>query len=632
MITWWLFCLVTCFPVRYDESAKLNCKRTRLDALPSTTSSYDLVIIGAGAAGLFASGAAQLLGQRTALIERGPRTGGDCSNSACVPSKALRSAAASSNHGVSLSEARQYVADTVHLVRQREDPDAIQERNKNLDVLMVDSCRFISSSLLQVRLRNATSNETLLVEGKKFILATGASPVVPKDLQQAADQAGIPVLTYKSFLTPEGDPRIWNLDQTAANNDNNAGITQQKRIVVVGGGATACEIGQSLARLCRNSTQVVLVAPEILPTEDVRLRDAALRLLENCGIRYRRSRLHDIRQDRSLVLDDNDTIPDVDAILLCIGRSPTYNLEKLDLSRAGIAWTSKGVSVFPGSLRSTTNPRVYAVGDCSDAVPARFRTSTLAAWTAFHAVRNAILPRMLWFGSRSVHPCVPRVVYTDPELACVGLTLGECTKKYGAKGFHSLCVPEIGSDRADMERSNRDTSVTFVELRAEPITSRILGASACGPAAAEIANTIGMAIINHLTVGSMARSLYSYPSYGYLMHRVALSMYLSDACGLLEVCGPLPGLLSGVVRNLLSFTMTLRRTISRIFRGILSRRKRSWETQGVCKSLCIPASVDTPNRIVSYADLKDNYTLLEAVSYYPPVGFEDFIEWAGKQG
>ena len=284
--------------------------------------------------------------------------------------------------------------------------------------------------------------------------------------------------------------------------------------------------------------------------------------------------------------------------------------------------------MFPGSLRSTTNRRVFAVGDCADAVPLRSRTATQAAWTAFHGVRNAILPKFLWFGSPSVHPCVPRVVYTDPELACVGLTRCECVERYGDDGFLSLFVPEIGSDRADIERSNRDTSITFFELRAEQVTGRILGASACGPAAAELANTIGMAIINRLSVGNIARSLYSYPSYGYLMHRVALSVYLSDVYGLMEVCGPLTGILSKVMRRFLGLVTRLRRAMSRVFMSKQRRLRRTHEAIGASTAVCLPDSVDTPSRLVSYSDLKANSTLLEAVSGCQPLDFESFIKWA----
>ena len=589
---------------------------------------YDVVIIGAGAGGLFASGAAQLFGKRTALIDMGQYLGGDCTNATCVPSKALRAASRQRTSGT-LEQARAYVSETVDLVRKREDPDKIPKTNNNVDVLVVDSCRFVSPTKVQVRLRNRTDDTTdhvyedteLRIKGDKFILATGASPVVPEHLEQQAKRAGIPFLTYRTLLASEGSAQtLWNMDV--------------RKLVIVGGGATACELGQSLARLSGNQTLVYLVAPEILPQEDVRLRDAACRILESEAIIYHRARLQDIRDDKALELDNGNVIENVDAVLLCIGRSPTPNLAMLDLDQAQVAWTKAGVTVCGRSLRSTTNDRVYAVGDCSDAVPLRFRTATQAAWTAFHAVRNALLPKLVCWGSPSVHPCVPRVIYTVPELACVGLTQAECVEKYGVNGFQSMYVPELGTDRADMERANRDTSVTFVELRAERGTGRLLGASFCSPAAAELANNVGMAITNGMTTATMARSIFSYPSYGYLMHRVALAMVLSETSGVLQTLGPLPGLFAKLFGQIKNRMRIIRSWIQKLFGGKAGARKRRWEVEGVRQAVPLPLAVGlgAHRRLVSFMDLQANATLREmATKLSNHTHLQNYQDWSRRQ-
>lgn len=134
-----------------------------------------------------------------------------------------------------------------------------------------------------------------------------------------------------------------------------------------------------------------------------------------------------------------------------------------------------------------------------------------------------------WVVKLSIHargdpldPCVPAVIYTDPELASVGLSYAACVQKYGKDGFDCLNAPEEGTDRTDMERLER-LPVGFVELRATKIGGKVLGMTACSAAAAELGNEGGLVITSGLTVRDMACAIHSYPSYGYLLHRIALS-------------------------------------------------------------------------------------------------------------
>jgi hypothetical protein len=281
------------------------------------------------------------------------------------------------------------------------------------------------------------------------------------------------------------------------------------------------------------------------------------------------------------------------------------------------------VLVSSSSLQSITARHVYAAGDCSSAVTDRSRTASHAAWSGFHAVRNTAVPWILRVGSRSVHPCVPRVIYTDPELACVGFTKSECIARYGKDGFNSLYVAEEGSDRADMERRERDTDATFVELRAAR-NGRILGCTACGPAAAELANSMGMAITNRLTVRDVAQSIHSYPSHGYLLHRIALSMALSDVQGLLSTCGPL----GETVGSLVGFVGSAPGLVRSVVRLPMQRRKmkerREWEALGSSRAFYLlhdasanGATTTIPGdeymHAISFLDVFSNATLRDAV-------------------
>ena len=565
---------------------------TSLPAFPRKSYDYDLIVIGAGASGLFAAGTASSVGFKTLLIERAHNNtrpagseeavefhvGGDCTNAACVPSKAVRSIAkmaaasrklGSGNEGLRrnnkgsrwLRLARQHSNEAVGKVRNREDPSRISA-GPSLDLEFVRDCHFVSGHEMKLQCydnstwlleENAAANnvkdmsiQTRTVSSKKILIATGASPAVPETLSRAAIDAGVPYYTYRSLLRPNSLESLFS-----APSDGDESKTPQN-IVLVGGGATACELGQAISRLGGNDLNVSIVAPALMPTEDVTLQYAATKVLENDGCNiHLGSRAVDVVSDGnsgigpSLLLNDNTTMP-VDCLIFCMGRTPESSLSSLQLNKAGVAWTpDRGVTVN-SYLRSKTARHIYASGDCASAVPYRDRRAIHAGWTGFNAVRNALLP---WFlRSRAIHEAVPRVIYTDPEIASAGMSDEECIRKYGADGYDSLFVKEKGSDRADVDNTERMTASNFVELRTEKISGRILGVSACSPAAAEIINEVCLALVNRLTVRDMARTLHSYPSHGYLLYRISMALATQSISGLLAGCGVVGRILSAKIR------------------------------------------------------------------------------------
>ena len=471
--------------------------------------------------------------------------GGDCTNAACVPSKAVRSIAsiaATTNRTSRTSRtsnwmmlARQQSAYAVDQVRSREDVARLANVS-SLDLEFVQDCHFESDGRLKILcydnstwLREGTSStgdgpsvQERTISSKRFIIATGAGPRIPDDLRRAAERCGLPYHTYRSILRPggEGDELIGS----------------HADIVVIGGGATACELGQSLCRLGRaTNTSVSIVAPELLPDEDKVLREAAHLLLKNDGcnlhLGVRATNVTEVGSDgaRHLILSDNTRIR-VDCVVFCTGRSPESSLASLELQNVGVEWWSeRGVKV--DSYLKTTARHVYAVGDCASAVHPRDRCAAHAGWTGFKAVGNAMLP---WFlRAPATHPFVPRVIYTVPELAAAGMTAKECVNEYGKGGYDVISVRENGTDRADMDSTERFVEANFIELRAEKISGRILGATACGPAAAETINEVCLALTNQLS----ARTLHSYPSHSYLMWRCATALATKDVAGLLSACG-----------------------------------------------------------------------------------------------
>jgi pyruvate/2-oxoglutarate dehydrogenase complex dihydrolipoamide dehydrogenase (E3) component len=363
---------------------------------------YDLVIVGAGASGLFASGVASSLGKRVLLLDTLQHLGGDCTNAACVPSKAVRSVARSlkrmtnDRHNDGLQLARQHAIDTVNAVRRREDPDAMKDY-KNMNLIFCKHCRFVSSQEMEIHPYNETIPRK--IRSKTFLIATGASPIEPDVIMEQAKIASLPIYSYRTILPPEVDrPSIWDLL-----NDTNKTLD----IVIAGGGPTACELGQTLARLGGTACNVTIVAPGMLQAEDINLQRAAMQLLRDDNVSLCLGRkMKEVTLDRLIMLDDGSTLR-ADALILCLGRSPS--VRNLGLDTAQVDWTPKdGILVHQRTLRSVSNPNVFACGDCCSAVMGNRRNAAHAAWTGYHAARNIAVPWILRVGATSVHANVDK--------------------------------------------------------------------------------------------------------------------------------------------------------------------------------------------------------------------------------
>ncbi len=639
---------------------------------------------------MFASGASTLLQAKTLLLDLGTagttmtnstidnvisdNIGGDCTNAACVPSKAIRSIArmaaaerrelstASSSSKNWLSRAREHETLTVNKVRERESPLDIVQRNKLLDVAIISNGYFVKSHEMNLEIQHFYStrnnmmkpNETkhdglsrsrIRVRSKKFLIATGASPIIPKKFQQEAQNADLPIYTYQTFLRPTDfleSSNIWRfLDETMNKTSTTiASDIGKKKIVVVGGGATACELSQSIARLGWKTNnaiiQVHLVAPELLKGEDVTLQHAAFQLLSaECNIQfYLGQRLEQILSDKSVELSNGSQILDVDAILLCLGRQPS--LESLCLENANIAWNAThGLLVNPKTLQSISAPHVFACGDCASTVASKPLTRTAAhgAWTGYHAASNALLPKLLTWGAKTVHSTVPRVVYTDPELVSVGMSLRDCIDRYGLDGFVRLLVGEKGTDRSDIEAEERPFTnhIGFVEIRVTKVDGRVLGFTGCGPAASELANEMSVIVENRLSVRHVAKALHSYPSYGYLLHRVALALAFSNTWGLLEACGPVGGIVAHpgrLITKTVQFVTRKSYHISKRKRQYYRNMKR-WHSEGSCKGLIMKLPPDKQSKDSNSS--KSNIKIISFLEIYE--NKEDFItEWTNQFG
>ncbi|HEY5996793.1 MAG TPA: mercuric reductase [Candidatus Deferrimicrobiaceae bacterium] len=454
---------------------------------PEPAGRYNLVVIGAGTAGLVAAAGAAGLGARVALVER-HLLGGDCLNVGCVPSKgviraarALSDARGGGEFGVSGGEGLgfDFAAAMARMRRLRASISRHDSARRFRDELGVDV--FIGQGVF-------TAPDRVEVEGKtlrfaKAAVCTGARAAAPR----------IPGLEEAGYLTNE---TVFALTELPP------------RLAVIGAGPVGCELAQSFARF---GSRVTLIQHrgQILGRED---RDAA-ELLQAVLIREG----IDLRlgfETRSVGLRGNEKVLRLerggetvevaaDAILIGIGRAP--NLEGLGLEKGGIDCDKDGVKVTD-SLR-TSNPRVYAAGDiCS---PFKF---THAA----DAMARILIANALFMGRRKRSALtIPWCTYTDPEIARVGMSERDARGK-GIE-IDTLTVALDGVDRAILDGETEG----FARVHLRKGTDRILGATLVARHAGEMINELTLAMSGGLGLSSIGKTIHPYPTQAEAIKRLA---------------------------------------------------------------------------------------------------------------
>ena len=446
---------------------------------PTPDGRYNLVVLGAGTAGLVAAAGAAGIGAKVALVER-QLMGGDCLNVGCVPSKAIiRSAHAA--HDVRTAE-RFGIRVTGSV---KVDFQAVMERMRRIrtGISPNDSAlRFSEHYGIDVYFGTArfTGLDTVDVSGTtirfaKAVIATGARAVVPP----------IPGLEEAGFLT---NHNVFNLTE------------QPRRLAVVGGGPIGSELAQTFARLGTEVT-IIEMADQFLQRED---RDAAEILqtsLQRDGVAVRLStRLEKVETSpdgKVLFLDTpgGEQQVTVDEILVGVGRTP--NVEGLDLEMAGIEYDRSGVRV--NDFLQTTNKRIYASGDIC--LPFKF-THTADA-TSRAVIQNALFPGPRKRISRLV---VPWCTYTDPEIAHVGLYPHQAKQR--DIEIDTWEVPMGDVDRAIAEGDEEG----FLKVHCKRGTDTILGATIVARHAGEMISEITTAMAAGMGLGGFSGVIHPYPT------------------------------------------------------------------------------------------------------------------------
>ncbi len=444
---------------------------------PEPAARYNLVVIGAGTAGLICAAGAAGLGARVALIER-ELMGGDCLNVGCVPSKALLSSA---HRAAAVRDAARmgvHVQDGYQV-----DFPGVMERMRGLRAQMSqhDSAQRFVGLGIDVFLGQGTFTgpDTVAVgqqvlKFSKAVIATGARAAAPP----------IPGLDQVDYLTNES---VFSLTELP------------RRLGVIGAGAIGCEMAQAFARF---GSEVFLIEAMhgVLPNEEPVASDLVKAALTRDGVRVMccGTEVRVSKQDDGIHvgLGSHDHSYDVvvDRLLVATGRSP--NIEGLGLDEAGVKWHRKGVTV--NDRLQTSNPRVFAAGDiCSP-----FQFTHAADFMARIVIQNAL------FGGRAKASAlvIPWCTYTSPELAHVGMSAQQAREQ--GVDIDTYTQQLDGVDRAILEGETEG----LVQVHARKGTDEIVGATIVAARAGDMISHLSLAMTHGLGLKKIGSTIHPYPT------------------------------------------------------------------------------------------------------------------------
>lgn len=436
---------------------------------------YDLAVIGAGSAGFSAAITAAEQGANVALIGHGT-LGGTCVNIGCVPSKTLiravegihQARAAARFAGV---QAEGRVTDWTALVAQKDELVSSLRQAKYADLLPA----YTGIAYLQGPARLADGGVAVngsLIKAPKVIIATGARPSVPPI--KGIDS--IDYLTSTSALDLKTLPRS---------------------LIVVGGGFVGAELAQMITRAGVSVT--IVCRSRLLPTAEPEIGEALSRIFReegialDCGVAYEFCRR--VRDGVELCVRRNgrQRVLAAERILIATGRSP--NVEDLGLAEAGIRQAKGGAIEIDERMR-TSRPGTYAAGD----VTGRDQFVYMAAYGAKLAAGNALNGDQLVYDNSAM----PEVVFTDPQVASVGVTEAQA-KTAG----HEVATSVLTLGNVPRALAARDTR-GLIKLAADAKTRKLLGAHVLAPEGGDTIQTAAMAIKSGMTVDQLAETIFPY--------------------------------------------------------------------------------------------------------------------------
>ena len=437
------------------------------------TTTWDLLVVGGGTAGIVSAKTAASFGARVLLVER-ERTGGDCLWTGCVPSKALLAAGSvaagargAARLGVDVGQVRvdfgsvmAHVRSAIRTIEPVDSPEALEEAGVRV---RFGDLRFTAPHRAQL------DGETLSFA--QAVICTGSTPAVPN----------IPGLADAAPLTSDS---VWELAEIP------------DRLAVLGGGSIGCELGQAFARLGARVT-IVEGADRILTREDPEAAATVHSSLERDGIQVLTGipvvEVKSTTDAGVLLLADGSAV-EFDRVLVSVGRRP--RTRELGLESAVVETDERGYVRVDKHLR-TTNPDIWAAGD----VTGHPQFTHMAGVSGSLAASNAVLG----LRRRVDTSTVPRVTFTDPEVAAVGVAPETAAS---TPGLHVVSWDHQHLDRAVTDFEMHGSTRLVVDGK-----GRVLGATIVGPRAGESLGELTLAVRHGMRTRDIAGTTHAYPTY-----------------------------------------------------------------------------------------------------------------------
>jgi len=419
---------------------------------------YDLAIIGAGWAGFNAGLQAKQSGLKTVIVDKS-EIGGTCLNLGCIPTKTLIQSARvfnlakkSSVFGVSLLDP------VLDLRKMQERKDRIIQQLRQGMRFRLKEIDFLSGEAQLLSNQEIKTSGDKVIRAKNVLIASGSKPC---ELAQFKFD-GKKILSSNEALSLKNIP---------------------DSLLIIGGGVIGCEFA-SLFSILGSKVTIAEKMPQLLPGED---KEVA-RKIENC-FKKKGIKVNTDADVSSLKPDD------FDIILVCIGRKP--QVDALGLDNLGIR-LENGRIVIDEYLRTSAND-VYAAGDCVS----KIMLAHLAGWQGRAVVQNLTQPN----NRTSAYPaCVPSGIFTDPEIAAVGLNEEEAVNKGLAVDICRFDFLGLGMSRILEETDG------FIKIVVDKKSGVVLGASIIGPKATELIGIFSLAVANSITVRSLRNTLFAHPT------------------------------------------------------------------------------------------------------------------------
>ena len=461
--------------------------------MTKTNYDVDICIIGAGSGGLSIAAGAGQLGRSVVLFEAG-EMGGDCLNSGCVPSKAL---IAAGKHAHALTSGAPF---GVKPVKPNVTFDTVKSHIQGIidHIAPVDSqerfeglgCTVIRE-FARFKDKRTVESDTTIVRAKRFVIATGSHASAPP----------IPGLDTVDYLTNEN---IFDVPE------------QPEHLLIIGAGPIGLELGQAFNRLGTKVEIVDLFAP--LGRSEPEHAKVLIDALTQEGIVFHAPvKTKAVRKtDAGVEIDLEDgTVLKGSHLLVAAGRKPSSS--GLNLEDAGVKIDKRGYVESDDNLR-TSNPAVYAVGDVSG----RGGLTHAAGFHAGQIIKAFYFmpPIINKLKAKATTSIMPAAIYSEPELASIGLSEKDAIEKYGKGNVRCVSADFEHNDRAIAERSDAG-GVKLIATK----KGKILGASIVGESAGDLIQMISVAMNGGVKISGLATIIAPYPTRGEAVKRAAGSWY-----------------------------------------------------------------------------------------------------------